>query len=129
MIVGGFAVAMLVAKPFLNRTRDASRHAECVTNLEFLADRLQSNPGALTQCGPWPTTIPTETAHSWEGLPDCFAAVGFDPRVSLWGRYELRREGTGWIATCELDLDGDGSAIVYEASDQLTTQHKAGTED
>ena len=120
---------MLIAKPFLQRTKDASRHAECFTNLELIADRLGKNPGALTQCGPWPATIPTGSPTSWADLPECFAAVGFDHRVLLWGRYELRREGTGWIATCSLDLDADGDAIVYEASDWLTAAHKAGTQD
>jgi len=129
VIVGGFALALLVAKPFMNQTKDASRHAECVTNLELIADRLSRNPGALASCGPWPATIPTEAPTSWEDGPECFTAVGFDHRVFLWGRYELRREGTGWLATCELDLDGDGEAVVYQATDQLTAGHKAGTQD
>ncbi len=129
VIVGGFAASMIIARPFLQRTKNASRNAECLTNLEVIADGLSKNPGALTSCGPWPATIPTEAAQSWADQPDCFTALGFDPVVSLWGRYELRREGTGWLARCELDLDGDGETVVYQASDRLTADKVAGTED
>lgn len=129
VIVGGFALAMIISTPFLQRTKNASRNAECLTNLEVIADGLAKNPGALTSCGPWPTTHPTEAAIEWADQPACFTALGFDPVVSLWGRYELRREGVGWLARCELDLDGDGDVIVYEATDQRTADHVAGTED
>ncbi len=120
---------MIIAKPFMKKTKNASRNAECLTNLEVIADGLAKDPGALTSCGPWPSTIPTEAPASWAEQPDCFTALGFDPVVLLWGRYELRREGAGWLARCELDLDGDGDVVVYEATDQRTADHKPGTED
>jgi len=119
---------MLLNEPFLGAMRDSSRNAECSTNLEFIAATMETGKGPL-HCGPWPLEIPTEKAFPWTNAPPCWDTFGFERDLQLWGQYEVRSQGKGWVATCQLDLDGDGDAIVYEASHSHTAGLKAGTED
>jgi len=129
VIIGGFAAMLLVSQPFFEGMRDQSRHAECLTNLEFIATTLQENPRALRACGPFPSAPPSAEAVSWADAPACWDRLKFERDLSLWGQYEVRPEGTGWSATCRLDVDGDGDAIVFEATDARTAAHRSGTED
>lgn len=128
VILGGFILAMLVAKPFLGSMEDRSRQAECLTNLEFIADSIDER--GLIPCGPWPETPPSEQPVDWSVMPSCFLAIGFDPELRLWGSYAVLPRGEGgWMATCALDLDGDGDSLVYEATDERTAARREGTED
>ena len=130
VLLGGFAVMLLISKPFLASMQDSSRNAECLTNLEFIAAAIEENPSATHRpCGPWPNDMPSEAPMSWEDAPGCWDGLGFERDLQLWGQYEVRPVADGWLATCRLDLDADGRAVVYEASDRRTAARKDGTED
>jgi hypothetical protein len=129
VLLGGFAVMLWVSKPFLASMEDSSRNAECVTNLEYIAAAIDQMPTGPVPCGPWPTAMPSDAATPWEDAPLCWDHYGFERDLALWAQYEVRPEGDGWLATCRLDLDGDGRAVVYEASDRRTAARKDGTED
>jgi|GEM_PF-5755026 len=127
VLLGGFALMLMISKPFLASMEGSSRNAECLTNLEFIATALEDVPAR--QCGPWPKEMPHETPKAWADAPACWDGLAFERDLQLWGQYEVRPSGAGWVATCRQDLDGDGNAVVYEATDQRTAGHKAGTED
>ena len=129
VLLGGFALMLAVSGPFIDQMRDSAREAECPTNLEFIARTLAEDPAAPRSCGPWPSTPPSDAAVPWAEAPACWDALRFDRELALWGQYEVRPEGNSWVATCRLDLDGDGEATVYEASAHRTAGLKEGTRD
>ena len=129
VLLGGFALMLAVSKPFVDQMRASAREAECPTNLEFIATILAETPAAPRSCGPWPSTPPSAAAVSWAEAPACWDALRFDRDLALWGQYEVRPEGDSWVATCRLDLDGDGEAAVYEASEHRTAHLREGTQD
>lgn len=128
VIIGGFGALTFISQPFLTSMHHSSRNAECLTNLEFIAATMEEADGPHI-CGPWPLELPLDRASSWKDAPTCWDALGFERDLRLWGQYEVRPNGKGWLATCRLDLDGDGEIVVYEASDSHRAGIRAGTQD
>ncbi len=129
VIIGGFAAMLLLVRPFFASMADQSRQAECLTNLEFIAATLTEDPSAPRRCGPFPSSPPSERAVPWADAPACWDGLKFERDLALWGQYEVEPRGSGWLATCRLDLDGDGDVLVFEASDARTAAKREGTED
>ncbi len=122
----GFGVAMMAVKPFWDRTGYDSMRSECLVNLEVIAEQqaaITKSEGRPLACAPHPVEPPGPDGVPWTEVPVCWQRLGFDPRLTLHGRYEVETGATGWTARCGLTVGGVDE--VWEATDAVTA-HKVG---
>ncbi len=132
VLIVGFIIVTLALRPSLQNTLAVTRDAECQVNLELIADRqqqLHDAQGTYRTCSVWPPQHPNAEPVLWADAPACWAELGFEPDVRLWGRYEVSASRVSWTATCEVDSDGDGAIARWSATDATTASKAAGTAD
>ncbi len=125
-VLVGFGLAMWAVKPFWDSAGDDSLRAECTVNLELVASRQASiipERGRPLACAAWPVDPPGPDGTPWQDIPTCWARLGFEPGVTLHGRYEVEATPTSWTARCTLRIRED--VEVWEASSTVTA-HRVG---
>ncbi|MCP4868447.1 MAG: hypothetical protein GY898_06990 [Proteobacteria bacterium] len=131
LLVGSLLVALVVTKPTWESAQTRSRTAECGINLEHIADlqaAIEEETGAYLGCPQHPAALPTE-ASPWDTAPPCWARLGFQPDILLWGQYKVVATAKSWSATCTIDADGDGEPARWTASDAITAAPDPAFED
>jgi len=131
LILGGFGVLMTLLGPTWEQARRASRYTECATNLEMIAERqaaIHAERGSYLSCATYPRELPVEAA-AWEEGPPCWIDLGFQRDVELRGQYRVDGSIDSFVATCWVDLDGDGEPAKFDATHELTTKQDPGWED
>ncbi len=131
VLLGAFAIVALTLKPAWHKAYDVAHYTECRTNLELVADRQATRVAQgrdYLACPTWPSTPPTQPTV-WADAPSCWGQLGFEPDIFLRGQYRVDVSSNSFSVTCRMDLDGDGDAALFEASDERTVARDPAHED